>query len=212
MKQFLSISMRISLIAMAALVFIPPPIADAKYRPRNRRPPTRSITQLGSRDTCDGKKLVVTALAPRQTIPEFGQQPKSPLTLAWSITTPSVASQLEVDIYQLGETQAFVTSLPVRQIGNKQLVAATLDRPLEAGEYAWQLTYRCKQTAKPIVPFQEFTVSALPAAVEKSIGKVKSPEQRSQIYAEAGFWYNALDEALISQQPETLADLLVDLE
>jgi hypothetical protein len=197
---------------MAALVFIPPPIADAKYRPRNRRPPTRSITQLGSRDTCDGKKLVVKTLAPNQSIPEFGQQAKSPLTLAWMITTPSVAGQLEVDIYQMGETQAYVTSLPVRQIGNKQLVAATLDRPLEAGEYAWQLTYHCKQTAKTIVPLREFTVSALPSAVENAIGKAKTPEQRSQIYAEAGFWYNALDEALMSQQPATLADLLVDLE
>jgi Domain of Unknown Function (DUF928) len=204
--------MRVSLLLIAVLVFIPPPIADAKYRPRNRRPPTRSITQLGSRDTCDGKKLVVKTLAPNQTIPEFGQQPKSPLTLAWSITIPSAASQLEVDIYQMGETQAFVTSLPVRQIADQPLVVATLDRPLEAGEYAWQLTYRCQQTAKPIVPFQEFTVSALPSAVENAIGKAKTPEQRSQIYAEAGFWYNALDEALISPQPATLADLLVDLK
>lgn len=207
--------MRVSLFLLAALVFIPSPIADAKYRPRNRRPPTRSITQLGSRDTCDGKKLVVTSLAPRQTIPEYGQH-QSPLTLAWSIGTSSIASsvvgQLEVDIYQMGKTQAFVASFPVRQIANQPLVVAKLDRSLAAGEYAWQLTYRCKRTAKPIVPLQEFTVSVLPLVVEQSIGRAKTPEQRSQIYADTGFWYNALGEALISQQPATLTDLLIDLE
>jgi hypothetical protein len=183
--------------------------AMAAYKPRNRRPPKGPITHTGTRDGCNSQGLLVNPLAPRDHIAEFGQNAKNaiPLTLAWSISNPQSATglNLEVDLYRLGTTQAFVTTLPVTQVGKNSWIA-TIDQPLKPGFYAWHLSNTCGASPNKITAV-EFEISPLPTEVETAIDQAKTPEQRSQIYAEAGFWYNAVDAAVKSDRPNTLSDL-----
>jgi Domain of Unknown Function (DUF928) len=191
--------------------------AIAAYKPRSRRPPKHNISSAGSRNPCKGEAFTITALAPQNHIAEFARSAKqtTPLTLAWSITNlkANTKDHLEVSIYRYGETQAFVTSIPITLNADGNWTA-TLDRPLEVGHYAWQITSQCDQSnsLKTATGLEEFDVSELPSALECAIGNAKTPEQRSQIYAEAGFWYNALNEALLSQQAQILPALLSDLK
>jgi Domain of Unknown Function (DUF928) len=184
--------------------------ANAAYKPRpGRRPPKGNITTPAVRDNCGSQNLVVTPIAPQDHIAEFGQSPQTPLPLsiAWSIDNPKAASKLklEVNLFRLGQSQSLVATLSVKPLGNNRW-SATLDQPLEPGRYAWKLS-NCDTS---ITAFQELDVSALPTAVSASIGNAKTPRERSQIYAESGFWYNALDEALRSDSPQPLNDLLTD--
>jgi Domain of Unknown Function (DUF928) len=185
--------------------------ANAAYKPRpGRRPPKGNITTPAVRDNCGSQKLVVTPIAPQDHIAEFGQSPQTllPLSIAWSMANPKSAAKLKLEVNLFrdqGQSQAFVATLAVKSLGNDRW-SATLDQPLEPGRYAWKLS-NCDTS---ITAFQELDVSALPTAVSASIGKAKTPEERSQIYAESGFWYNALDEALRSDSPQPLNDLLTD--
>jgi hypothetical protein len=203
-----------SAISLSLVLAIALP-AIAAYKPRNRRPPKGPITHTGTRDGCNSQGLLVNPLAPQDHIAEFGQNSSrsTPLTFAWSISNPQAATalNLEVNLYRLGETQAFVTTLPVTQVG-KNSWTATIDQPVEPGQYAWQISNKCGASSSTITPFQSFDISPLPTEVETAIAKAKTPMQRSQIYAESGFWYNALNEALVSQPDQTLANLLTDLK
>jgi Domain of Unknown Function (DUF928) len=190
--------------------------ASAAYKPRNRRPPTTRITHTATRDTCNGQDILVTPIAPQDHVAEFGQTPKTPLTLAWSVSergakptaTPTASRKLnlKVDIYRMGQTQSFLTTAPATQIANGRW-QASLSEPLPIGQYAWKLTNDCGQSVTNLTALQEFEVSALPLSVERAITAAKTPIQRSAIYAESGFWYNALDEALRSDTPQALTDL-----
>jgi Domain of Unknown Function (DUF928) len=184
--------------------------AIAAYKPRNRRPPIGKITHTGTRDDCNSQRLLVKPLAPPDHIAEFGQNTKktTPLNLAWSISNPQSATalNLEVDLYRLGTTQAFVTTLPITKLANNRWIA-TIDQPLKPGFYAWHLSNTCGASPSKITAV-EFEISPLPTEVETAIDQAKNPEQRSQIYAEAGFWYNAVDAAVKSDRPNTLSDLL----
>jgi Domain of Unknown Function (DUF928) len=186
--------------------------ANAAYKPRpGRRPPKGNITTPATRDNCNSQSLVVTPISPQDHIAEFGQSPKTPMpiTIAWSMANPKSAAKLKLEVNLFrdqGQSQAFVATLTVKSLGNDRWIA-TLDQPLEPGRYAWQLS-NCDTS---ITAFQEFDVSILPTTVSASIDKAKTPRERSQIYAESGFWYNALDEALRSDLPQSLNDLLADL-
>jgi Domain of Unknown Function (DUF928) len=186
--------------------------ANAAYKPRpGRRPPQGNITTPATRDNCNSQNLLIQPIAPLDHIAEFGQSPQTllPLSIAWSMANPKSAAKLklEVNLFRdLGQSQALVATLSVKSLGNDRW-SATLDQPLEPGRYFWQLS-NCD---KSITSFQEFDVSALPAAVNQSIDKAKTPEERSQIYAESGFWYNSLDAALRSASPQSLSALLADL-
>jgi Domain of Unknown Function (DUF928) len=205
------------ILALVAAAVAP---AIAGYKPRPTRPPKKGMTHLATRDGCDGEQLTVTLLAPADYVAEFAVPPQktTPLTLAWSIApakAPAKASakatiNLKVAIYRYGKTQALVTSVPVSQSANGYWTA-TLDQALPIGRYAWQLSKQCGQSAKPMTELEEFDVSGMPIGVQSAINQARTPAQRSQIYAAAGFWYNALNEALLSPQPQVLAELLSDL-
>jgi Domain of Unknown Function (DUF928) len=187
--------------------------ANAAYKPRpGRRPPKGNITTPATRDNCNSQSLVIQPIAPQDHIAEFGQLPKTPLplTIAWSMANPKSAAKLKLEVNLFrdqGQSQAFVATLAVKSLGNDRW-SATLDQPLEPGRYAWKLS-NCDTS---ITPFQELDVSALPTAASASIGKAKTPEERSQIYAESGFWHNALDEALRSDSSQPLNNRLADLQ
>ncbi len=190
-------------------------IANAAYKPRSRRPPKTRITHTATRDTCNSQDILVTPLEPQNHIAEFGQTAKyvTPLTFAGSISQPQAATQLNLnlDLYHLGHTQAFIATVPVTQTANGKWTAS-LSQPLAVGLYAWVLTNNCRQSATNITLHQEFEVSAIPSAIAGAIAEAKTAEQRSQVYAASGFWYNALNEALQSDSPQTLTDLMADLE
>jgi hypothetical protein len=196
-----------SAIALSLVLGIALP-AIAAYKPRNRRPPSGPMTHTGTRD-CNSKELLVKPLVPPGHIAEFGQNAKktTPLTLAWSISNPeaTTALNLEVDLYRDGTTQSFVTTLPISKLANNRWIA-TIDQPLEPGFYAWHLSNICGASPS-IITKVKFEISPLPTEVETAIDQAKTPEQRSQIYAEAGFWYNAVDAAVKSDRPNTLSDL-----
>jgi Domain of Unknown Function (DUF928) len=186
--------------------------AMAAYKPRKGRPPKTRITHTATRDTCNSQDILVAPIEPQDHVAEFGQTPKTQLTLAWSASergakpTASRQLNLKVDIYRMGETQSFLTTVPATQIANGRW-QASLSESLPIGQYAWKLTNDCGPSATNLTALQEFEVSALPLSVERAITAAKTPAQRSAIYAESGFWYNALDEALRSDPPQALTDL-----
>jgi hypothetical protein len=186
--------------------------AIAAYNPRPGRPP-KIVTQTGTRDRCNTGALIVTPLEPKNHVAEFGQGRDQAMPIAFTIANPEAATELnlEVDIFRIDpDSQAFVRTLLVRKVAPNRWVAE-FNQPFNPGKYMWKLANQCGGSSTPMI-ISEFEVSALPSVVSRAIAQAKTPEQRSQIYADSGFWYNALAAAMQSQEPKTLNELLAELE
>jgi hypothetical protein len=64
--------------------------------------------------------------------------------------------------------------------------------------YLWQVALRCDlgDDSKDKVVRTEVEVVAMPATLQASLAKTADRLQRANLYAEAGFWYDAFAEAL----------------
>lgn len=202
---------------LLVLLLVPLP-ALAEYKPpKKRSAPSKSVTTTGTRGGCNGEKSTsFTALAPVQHV---GQTASSYPTFVWYIPDPDPrpltfqlyelspsGKQLVYDSYLQSSKGLMQLSLPQDQSG------LSSDR-----EYSWQVVLFCdpNSPSTALLAGASLNVITLPKTLSTQLAKTPSHEERAKLYAQAGFWYDALAEVTqpqFSKQRINLIQALAALE
>jgi hypothetical protein len=202
--QCLRQSIRTGLVALCALslVLSLAPIAEAGYNPPSRRSAPRRGTTMpgGVRGGCGGElNPPLTLLAPASYV---GQTTSTHPTVVWFVPDPE-PYLIEVTLFEQNpQSQGRGTPVYKTRIQSAPgLMALALpqDQPgVTVGKkYTWQVAMLCNpnRPSKDQWVETEMEVVALPAALQAQLAVTTAPLQRASLYAESGFWYDALAEA-----------------
>ncbi len=189
------------------------PAALAKYqKPPNPTAPKGSTTGGGVRGGCDGKSAIgLTALAP---IDHVGQTTSPRPTIAWFTSNPALP--VTVMLYRSGDTQETPISTKNLIVNPNYpgIVQLQLPQELTVNQvYSWRVLADCPSGSKLVAKAHIQVVTPTPD-LQKELGKV-SGLKKAELYADKGFWYDALAEVLtLSPKPasqENTRSLLSDL-
>jgi hypothetical protein len=181
--------------------------------PKPSRPsvPTGST---GTRGGCEGgSATALTILAP---LSHAGQTVSQRPTFVWFV--PDAKSYpIEFSLFELNEKgkgkQLETVKLQSSQ-GVMQLVLPKTKSTLAVGsQYIWQVAILCdpNHPSSDLVAEAVIEVVGMPPQLKSALSQTKDPLARAQLYAEAGFWYDALGETL-SAHSGTKAFMLSLLE
>ncbi len=185
-----------SIALLLGLTVIPLP-AIAKYKPpKQPSAPSGPITSTGTRGGCSrDRKTSLTALAPHQHV---GQTTASHPTFLWYIPE-SDSYPLRFQLYEKSATgKQLLYTTQLQSIPG--LMQHTLP-PNQAGlakgrRYSWQVILLCNpnRPSTAVVAGAEVDMVSVPTILSNSLASITQPEHRSRLYAESGFWYDALAE------------------
>jgi hypothetical protein len=185
----------------------------ARYIPPSGQQPPGDYSRTGGRRGCPEDKIPLTILAPNKHI---GQTTSRYPTFAWF-----VSNSYQVD-FRIFEFDA--NARPSKPIGkpvllpkssgiNKYSLPESQSGLTVGQKYLWQVAIKCQQGY--LVERAEFKVVEMPASLSKKLSLTEDGATKADLYAEAGLWYNALDEALkVSQEKKIekiVSNLLQDL-
>ena len=178
------------------LVGIPLPVS-AKYKPpKQTSAPSGPTTSTGRRGGCSrDRKTSLTALAPHQHV---GQTTTSYPTFLWYVPE-SNPYPLRFQLYALGATgkQLLYTTQFHSTPGLMQHKLPPNQAGLVKGRrYSWQVILFCNpnRPSTAVVAGAKIDVMSLPTTLSNSLASMNQSENRSMLYAESGFWYDALAE------------------
>ncbi|MBW4443858.1 MAG: DUF928 domain-containing protein [Plectolyngbya sp. WJT66-NPBG17] len=185
-------------------------VALAKYRPpKNPSAPkitTAAITRGGSCEANSSPGL--TALVPFSHV---GQTSSQHPTFTWFVSdrTPR---PLQFRLYTSNRQLLYKTQMQ-SQPGMMQF-SLPQDQPgLAIGQaYRWQVVLVCdlNVSSMNIVTAAEIQVAQPSSALQTQLAAVQTPQQRIDLYAEAGLWFDAIAEASKSSQSQSAVLELLD--
>ncbi|MBD2019123.1 DUF928 domain-containing protein [Leptolyngbya sp. FACHB-36] len=192
MNHLLNHFRRPAIVATVLLSLWIAPEALAKYRPPKRpsAPKTTgtNTTRGGSCDPNANSKL--TALVPFSHV---GQTSSSHPTFAWFVPDRQ-PYPLQFRLFRSNGQPLYRTTLQ-SQTGIMQFSLPQTQAGLEIGQsYLWQVVLVCN----PAVPLTNWVAAAEIAvvkpdpALQSQLATAQTPQQRSDLYAESGLWYDAL--------------------
>lgn len=196
--------------------------ALAGYKPprdRSRpRTPPGSWTSRGcdtqNSPTTPNPQVPLTLLAPHSHI---GATTSTHPTFAWFIPEQK-SYPIELTLFEYSAGQGRGQAIRTLQLNSSpgiMQLALPPDQPgLTVGKsYVWQVALICSRTRPSKNPWVEAIVEVVlpPTALQTTLSQTTNPLQRSQQYAEAGFWYEALAEALKAPNAQSWRQLLMDL-
>lgn len=163
-----------------------------RYTAPNRGQPQRT-SGTGARGCNDGTPVGLNLLVPNDHV---GLTSSGHPTFLWYLSQPPEAA-LEFSLVKPGEAQPlFVTQIQPESAG---MVAMTLpeDLPaLEPGEkYRWSVSVICNAQRRSGDVFAQAWIERveLPAAMAEQLKAATSEAQKAGIYAQAGYWFDALN-------------------
>lgn len=206
---FLGVSLVLAATALPAI---------AEYKPpKKRSAPSGTITSTGTRGGCsDQSKTALTAIAPTKHI---GQTASSHPTFVWHVPDPD-PHPLIFQLYELSSTgeQLIYTTQLQSTPGMMQLPLPKDEAGLSTGRrYTWQVVLLCEPN-RPSTALRsgaDIEAITLPSSLSAQLATAQSPEERMTLYAQAGFWYDALAEITqpqFAEQRTTLIRALAAME
>ena len=143
-------------------------------------------------------------------------------TFAWFVPRDSASKPMKFTIYELvpGGKPKEVRRISLQSSSGIMKLSPLLENEpgLQPGkEYFWQVVIHCDpdNPSGDLVSEASVEVVGMPTAVQSKLNKAVNSVEKANIYAEAGLWYNALDEALKLAEASKLgvagATLLNDL-
>lgn len=196
------------------------PIAEAAYRPGNQKPvPKDRRSDAGTTRGCSGGDLPLTVLASRNYI---GRTTEQHPTFAWFVPADSASKSMRFAIYEwvLGGKPKVIRTLSLPSTaGIMKLSPFAKNEPgLQPGkQYLWQVVIQCDpdNPSGDLVSQTSLEVVTMPTSVQSKLSRAVNPAEKANLYAEEGFWYDALSEALKQAEASKLgalgASLLNDL-
>lgn len=169
----------------------------AKYKPpKQPSAPSGPITSTGTRGGCSREREAsLTALAPHQHV---GQTTASHPTFLWYVPE-SDPFPLRFQLYEQGATgkQLLHTTQLQSTPGLMQHTLPANQAGLVKGRrYSWQVILLCNpnRPSTAVLAGAEIDATNAPTSLSNSLASITQPEKRSNLYAESGFWYDALAE------------------
>ncbi|MDX2230579.1 MAG: DUF928 domain-containing protein [Leptolyngbyaceae cyanobacterium bins.349] len=192
-----------------ALLLNTPATAIAGYTPPPRpSAPRRGTTTLtGVRGGCGGEvKVPLTALAPVQHV---GQTISTHPTVVWFVPDQK-PYPIALTLFEATEKGRGTTLYKTELQSTAGIMSFTLpkDQPgLTTGkQYIWQVAVKCDLNRPSKDQWVETLVEVvpIPSDLKTRLAKTNDPLQRSQLYGQSGFWYDALAEAIKTPRANTL--------
>ncbi|MEQ9353982.1 DUF928 domain-containing protein [Coleofasciculus chthonoplastes] len=199
----LSLSLVVTSTALAG--YVPPP---------DQKPPTDYTTSSGPRGGCEGDGIPLTALAPKTHV---GATLSTHPTLAWFVPD-AIIKPMEFRLYEYdaqGKPQPVGQPIQLESSpGIMRLSLARAQLELTVGKtYLWQVVILCDpdSPSSDLIVSSDMQVVQMPLAFAQQLAQVKPGSQKVELYAGAGFWYDAMGEALQLAPPWQLGEEAVSL-
>lgn len=183
-----------------------------QYQPPAGAPPSGPVVSNGTRDSCgETYEIPLTVLAPTQHV---GQTTSTAPTLAWFVPATS-AYRIKLSLYTVNENQLPKLLQQLEYVESASgIIRLTLPEDefqLSSGQrYLWEVNLACTLDSPTYdqLFISELDIREPSASLISALAAAQTPLERAGVYAGAGYWYDALREALIaSDNPE--ADTLV---
>ena len=175
-----------------------------QYQPPAGDPPSGPILSSGTRDSCgENYEIPLTVLAPTQHV---GQTTTATPTLTWFVPTTG-DYRTKLSLYTINDNQ-----LPelLQQIQYEEsasgIVSFTLPEEefqLNPGQrYLWEVNIACTPDAPTYSQLfvSELDIQEPSVLLTSALATAQTAVERAEIYASAGYWYDALREALIAAE------------
>ena len=183
-------------IALSFLI-VQPYIARAEYKPPMQQSTYSGPgTTTGRRGGCASNAgASLTALAPRQHV---GQSVATHPTFIWYVPDQDPLP-LEFQLYEQSSTcDLLIHAIQLQSLPGLMQWSLPSDQPgLAVGQrYIWQVVMFCdlNRPSSALVARAELDVIAMPSSFAVTLASTQDPTQRADLYANAGFWYDALAE------------------
>ena len=190
------------------------PVALAKYRPPKIPSAPKDTMSGASRGGCESNASV--GLSPLVPFSHVGQTSTQHPTFTWFVPdrTPH---PLQFRLFTRTGQPLYRTE--IQSQSGIMSVALPLDQPeLTTGQsYRWQVVLVCDPNvpSRNVVVAAEIEVVKPAASLQTQLAAAPTPQQQSDLYAEAGLWYDALAAALkasgTAQNQSVVLDLLDSL-
>ncbi|NEO36597.1 MAG: DUF928 domain-containing protein [Moorea sp. SIOASIH] len=176
-------------------------VARAEYEPPEdeKTADKETTTNTGTTRGCDEGDIPLTVLASQNYV---GQTTSTHPTFAWFVPD-SKSLELTFTIYSRGSDGKFTK---VRSISLQSSPGIMKLSPFPEGEpglsvgkdYFWQVVILCDPSypSSAVVDRVQIEVVEMPPDLQEKLDNAVDSAEKADLYAEAGFWYNALDEAL----------------
>lgn len=164
-----------------------------KGPPRPTRP--RSSTDNGHRGGCSSVKEALTILNPI-----YGKTVSTRPVFSWFVPeTESYPMRLYLYEYNgKGKGEEILDKIPLQsKLGIMNYTFPQEKVALSVGKrYIWQIVLRCdtNNRKKNVIAEAIFEVVDIPASLKSQLKQAKTKQERSELYAQFGFWYDALAE------------------
>jgi hypothetical protein len=201
------------------------PAVLAGYTPRNPSRPNIPTGSGGSRGDCPATESsapippsaptvqpTLTLLAPQNHIGSTGTTHP---TLVWFVPD-QMPHPVEVTLFQYSEKGRGKRMQTITMQSSTGIMQLSLpkDQPgLSVGQtYVWQVALICNRNRPAKNPWLQAVVevTALPADLKTQLSTTTDPLQRAKLYAEAGFWYEALAETLKTPKARAFQQTLLE--
>lgn len=188
----------------------------AQYNPPPNQPPSRgNTTSSGTRGRCasSNSQGALTLLAP---IKHIGQTAFTHPTFAWFVPEGKPLP-IEFQLFELDETNKVkqIQRVEMQSVPGIMKISLPENQPgLTVGKrYLWQVVLVCdgNRPSNSVVAIAEIQVVQMPPALKGELSNVKDLSQIVELYAKAGLWYDALQEALRSAQGSSLGQTATNL-
>lgn len=206
------INIKLFTSCVLSLAMVVTPAVLASYTPGDQKPvPPDRRSDGGTTRGCSGGGMPLTVLASGNYV---GQTISQHPTFAWFVPGDSASKLMEFTIYEWVSggkpKEVRKISLPSSPGIMKLSPFSDSELGLQPGkEYLWQVVIHCDpdNPSGDLVSEANIEVVGMPAAVQSKLNKAASSVEKANIYAEAGLWYNALDEALKLAQASKLGEV-----
>jgi len=135
-------------------------------------------------------------------------------TFAWFVPRDSASKPMQFTIYEwnLGGKPKEVRKMSLQSSAGIMKLAPFSDSELglqPGKEYLWQVVIHCDpdNPSGDLVGEASIEVVEMPPAVQSELNRAVNSIEKANTYAEAGLWYNALDEALKLAQASKLGEV-----
>lgn len=191
-------------------------VALAEYSPPPDQQPPGGYTQsTGPRGGCElTEKSSLIALAPRKHV---GQTVAIHPTFAWFVSDLK-SFPVEFTLYNYDPVKGLKLAYKTHLKSSPGIMKLSLpkDRPgLTVGQrYLWQVAILCdpNHPSSDLVAKAEIAVVQMPLVIKTVLSQVSDRQQKIELYAKSGLWYDALGEALADSSLKQVASgLLEDL-
>jgi hypothetical protein len=185
------------------------PVALAKYTPPpNPSKPKETGTNTTRGGSCEGdSSAVLTALVP---FSHMGQTISGHPTFTWFV--PDRTSRpLQFRLFTRSGQLLYKTEME-SQPGIMSVALPSNLSQLSIGQsYQWQVVLVCDPNvpSRNVVAAAEIQVVAPVASLQSQLAAAQTPQQRIDLYAQAGLWYDAIAEARkVSETSQNQAPVL----